>query len=238
MRLPVGPDTQLVLDLDDTLYPEIDFVASGFRAVARALGERAPSVGPGLLPAMWERYQAGQNAFAWAAEHLAAHGVHVSVAAMLRCYRTHDPDIAPGPGVRRFLDDVVALGAGVSLLTDGRSITQRNKVRALGLTRYLTDLVISEEVGVGKPDARSYRLLEERHPGKRFVCIADNTAKDFVVPARLGWRSVCLRDTGRHIHPQHPHPDPRPDHVVDSFEEIVVVAAGPTAAAAEAPRHR
>ena len=32
----------VVFDLDDTLYPEIEYVRSGFRAVAFAVGSRSP----------------------------------------------------------------------------------------------------------------------------------------------------------------------------------------------------
>ena len=32
----------IAFDLDDTLYPELSFVESGFRAVARAVEERFP----------------------------------------------------------------------------------------------------------------------------------------------------------------------------------------------------
>jgi putative hydrolase of the HAD superfamily len=222
MRLPLGPDSCLVVDLDDTLYAEIDFVASGFRAVARML---APLVGGDLLAPMWRRYRRGENAFAWAAEQC---GPGVGVDELLRCYREHRPSLAPGPGVRRVLADAVAHGAVVGVVTDGRSVTQRNKLAALGLTGLLDHVVVSEEIGSEKPDPRNYRVFVDRHPARRFVFVGDNTRKDFVVPAQLGWLTICVRDTGRHIHRQDVDPRPRPDHMISSFEEIDVVA-GPAA---------
>lgn len=231
MRLTVDADTYLVLDLDDTLYPEVDFVASGMRAVARRL---RTALGEDVFPALWERYRSGRDALSWASAYAAASGVDVRVATMLRWYREHEPDIELGPGVRRFLDEVVAQGAGVGLVTDGRSVTQRNKIAALGLEPYLDDVVISEEIGSEKPDPRNYRVFEERRPARRFVCIGDNTTKDFVVPARLGWRTICVRDRGRHIHRQAQVPDPRPDHLISSFEDIEVIAAGAAGAASTA----
>jgi len=38
------------------------------------------------------------------------------------------------------------------------------------------------------------------YPGKEFWFIGDNTSKDFIVPEKLGWRTICLANCGDNIH--------------------------------------
>lgn len=220
MRLQLGPESYVVMDLDDTLYAEADFVRSGFAAVARML---APVVGADLLEPMWERFEAGQDAFGWAVERLADAGSGLDVGDLLDCYRTHRPRIELGPGVLDFLHRARACGAGLGVVTDGRSRTQRNKIDALGIADLLDDIVVSEEIGSEKPDPRNFAVFVDRHPGARFAFIGDNTTKDFVVPSRLGWHTVCVLDTGRHVHRQDLSATPRPDDRIRTFADIEVV---------------
>jgi putative hydrolase of the HAD superfamily len=90
----------------------------------------------------------------------------------------------------------------MGILTDGRSLTQRNKIAALGLEAWINDIVISEEFGSAKPDERNYRHFEQRFPTAQYVYVGNDVAKDFIAPNRLGWLTVCVRDNGGHIHPQ------------------------------------
>jgi putative hydrolase of the HAD superfamily len=81
-------------------------------------------------------------------------------------------------------------------------LTQRNKIRALGLDAWIDSVVISEEFGSAKPDERNYRHFEEQFSGERFVYVGNDVTKDFIAPNRLGWQTVCVLDDGLHIHPQ------------------------------------
>ena len=50
----------IVFDLDDTLFPERQYVQSGFRAVSAYLREKE-LVGQDVFPAMWRRFNAGEH---------------------------------------------------------------------------------------------------------------------------------------------------------------------------------
>ena len=50
----------IAFDLDDTLYPELSFVQSGFRAVARAVEERFPRAGD-FYQLLWNIFIAGER---------------------------------------------------------------------------------------------------------------------------------------------------------------------------------
>lgn len=190
------PDV-IVFDLDDTLYKERDYVLSGFRAVAARLGH------PDDAARMYDAWLKGDNAFDLMA------GLHpqsgISVAEMVAAYRAHMPDITLAPDVADTLERLSLMGKTLGLITDGRSVAQRNKIQALGLLRWIdpADICISEEFGSEKPCEANYRLFMDRHPGRSYMYVGDNTAKDFIAPNALGWQTICLLDPARlNIHPQ------------------------------------
>ena len=185
----------IVFDLDDTLYKEVSFVESGFNAVARYLGNLS------YADEMMSSWRRGKNAFE---QLLSNHSLTSSVEELLTIYRTHVPTIELETSVVATLEALVDNGEILGIITDGRYITQRNKIKALGLSRWIADdnIIISEEFGSAKPDIRNYRFFMSKYPGKTYTCIGDNVAKDFVAPKSLGWQTICLKDNGQNIHVQ------------------------------------
>ena len=122
---------------------------------------------------------------------------------LLKIYREHKPQLSLAPFVKNLLAHWARNGRQIGILTDGRSLTQRNKIRALGLDDYTNAIVISEEFGSEKPNVNNYRYFEERFPNSTYVYVGDNLAKDFVAPNRLGWTTVGVLDRGNNIHAQH-----------------------------------
>lgn len=218
MLLEVSDRSYVVFDLDDTLFPEIDFVRSGFRHISSLL---EPALGKSVVDEMMARYRARQEVFGWLCQSFARAG-ELGVDRLLHEYRCHAPDLALPNATRELLDALAALEVPLGLLSDGRSISQRNKIRALGIEERFADIVISEEFGTAKPDPRNYRVFAERHPRGVFTMVADNPAKDFQVPSQLGWTTICLRASADNVHPQDLQQTPRPGHVVDSLADIVV----------------
>ena len=142
----------IVFDLDDTLYKEVSFVESGFNAVARYLGNLS------YADEMMSSWRRGKNAFE---QLLSNHSLTSSVEELLTIYRTHVPTIELETSVVATLEALVENGEILGIITDGRYITQRNKIKALGLSRWIADdnIIISEEFGSAKPDIRNYRFF-------------------------------------------------------------------------------
>lgn len=136
----------LVFDLDDTLYKEVSFVESGFKAVARHLGNLS------FADEMMSSWMNGKNAFE---QLIGNHSLTSSVEEVLIIYRTHVPTIELETSVVATLDALVENGKILGILTDGRYITQLNKIKALGLTRWIApeNVIVSETFGSSKPDA-------------------------------------------------------------------------------------
>lgn len=189
----------LVFDLDDTLYPEIDYVRSALTFAGKLVDaafamDNAASF---LLQAFAEGQRDAIGAL-WAARALPQAARADVIAAM----RGHRPDIDLPRASAEMLQALSLRGIKWSVLTDGRSLTQRRKIEALGLTG-ASDIYISEERGVGKPALKAYTQIVDDQPDSRGFCyIADNPAKDFVTANALGWKTIMLRDKGQNIHPQ------------------------------------
>lgn len=119
----------------------------------------------------------------------------------LSVYRNHVPDRAPRDGARELLVQARSLGLPVCVITDGRSVSQRRKLVAAGLSSLIDLVLISEEVGAAKPDPRAFEIVEATYPRRSYVDVGDNPAKGFVAPRQLAWSTIGLRNS-RSIHPQ------------------------------------
>lgn len=202
----------VVFDLDDTLYEELEYVRSGFKAVAGHLQRLGHRVASSRLGELHER--GDRNPFLTVLQEL---GSPLTVNDLVKVYRNHNPDLELAAPVRRLLASWSRGGRTLGLLTDGRSDTQRRKIAALGLETVFDEIAVSEELGSEKPAEANYRHFETRFPGRPFAYVGDNLAKDFVTPNRLCWTTVGLIDRGNNIHPQDfesANSDHLPQHLV------------------------
>ena len=193
----------VIFDLDDTLYKEIDYLKSAYREIASGVFPALEvdfKEEDGLYHWMLTNYRQGKNVF----DELLRYPVPFSPEELLRIYREHQPSIALSDGAMEVLEYLKKEGHAIGLITDGRSCTQRNKIEALGLGKYVEPelVLVSEETGFCKPSSESYRYVMQRHPGACYVYVGDNPKKDFYAPNQLGWMTVCLKNDGRNIHPQ------------------------------------
>lgn len=185
-----------VFDLDDTLYSEFDFVKSGMRHVMNELQNRG-------IKDILKYKELLSNSKDWIDRLL----LNPAVAALgkgelLALYRNHFPEIQCYPDAFKFLTRLKTEGTLIALITDGRSSTQRNKIKALGLDHFFDVVVISEEIGSEKPNSANYLPIQVKWPGNSYCYFGDNVRKDFIGPKKLGWKTVGLRDRGCNIHTQ------------------------------------
>ena len=194
MTMQSLPDI-IVFDLDDTLYKEVSFVESGFKAIAGYMGNLS------FADELFAYWKEGENAFE---QLIKKNHLMCSIPELLEVYRMHIPSIRLDATTISTLDTLIAQGKTLGLISDGRSITQRNKIHALGLDQWISDdnIVISEEFGSSKPDIRNYQFFMSKYPSASYAYIGDNIKKDFVAPNSLGWQTICLKDNGQNIHSQ------------------------------------
>lgn len=222
----------VVFDLDDTLYPERDYMLSGFLAVAsRALknvsSENEETSAEKLADEMTAAYDSGRNAMDALADllHIPAAERDEVIAEWVNIYRTHNPSLRLSEEVECVLDKLSRSGVQLALITDGRSVAQRNKIAALGLNRFFApdNIYISEERGSGKESMEPFAYMVHRYPeASRFTYVADNPSKDFLFPNLMGWQTVCLLDKGYNIHSQtiEVAEEYRPAYTLSSLSEL------------------
>ena len=184
----------IIFDLDDTLMYEIDFLKSAFKEIADFIDKKNQEE---LFKLMLIKYHEGENVF----DFLINNYTNFSKEQLLQMYRNHFPNISLNEGTDDLLKKIKSKGYKLGLITDGRSVTQRNKLKALKIEDLFDKIIVSEEFGSTKPDERNFKIFLENDI-EEYYYIADNTKKDFVTPNKLGWTSICLLDQGSNIHPQ------------------------------------
>ena len=211
----------LVFDLDDTLYPELSYVHSGFRAVAAFLSP--------LL---------GMPAEALAAEIIAGETTHgrgqvfdnvlrqhdrwskTLVAACLRAYRQHQPAISLFPDAERALTRFA--GQSLYIVTDGHKEVQARKVAALGLAGRVRHAYLTNRYGRhrAKPDPHVFQLICQREgvAPTEVTYVGDNVKKDFVGIKPLGFNTVrIMRGNYAHYEADAAHEAARTIHSLDEL---------------------
>lgn len=205
----------VVLDLDDTLYKEADYRESGLRAVCREIEMLyGKSMGADLDALILNGTDVLEELCRRAGLPLSAKG------SLLWVYRLHMPDISLTEGVRDTLRQLEEKYT-VVVLTDGRSVTQRKKLLALGLQQLPS--YISEEYNSEKPDSRRFKLIMEDYSAQEYVYVADNPRKDFIAPNALRWKTIGLRGDERNIHSQACeglHSEMLPNQWIDTLTEL------------------
>lgn len=197
----------IYFDLDDTLFGESDFCRSAYAEVAFTLQQAHGRDFSYIVDKMYELLLRRENPFSWLEEELRVLGLWREgvIGELVEIYRTHAPAVLPLPeGSRRLLDALKKRGVRMGIISDGRSLTQRNKMKALGIESYFApeDIFISEECGADKRSDVMFRKAMEQHPDEAMIYVGDNTAKDFRQPNLLGWTTFCLRHMRPMVHPQ------------------------------------
>jgi len=172
---------------------------------------------------MLEDYNNGEDVFS---ELISKFDLCLSKSDLIRTYRSHFPTIKLLPYLTELIRYLQRQNIKLGVITDGRKVTQENKLKALGIYDLLSDIIISEEVGTSKPSIQNFTLISNKYPEKHFYYIGDNISKDFVTPNRLGWVTGCLLDDGQNIHSQDLNRvsyDFLPSFVFKAWSEINIV---------------
>ena len=192
----INSDTVVVFDLDDTLYAESIYRKSGIKRLLNFIETYYPNTDLQQLP--FERLLEADDFLALICEKLNLPSQVKE--SFLWLYRLHEPNIELSANILSPLTEIKKRSRALAILTDGRSVTQRLKLKALGLL----DLpqYISEEHSSEKPNLFRFEKIMFDYPDCAYLYIGDNPQKDFIAPNILGWCSVCIRGDPSNIHSQ------------------------------------
>lgn len=211
----------LFVDLDNTLTDR----ASAFRRWADLyLTERYGCTDPALLSEM-ERIDGDglRDKAAVAADAASLLGLsddeRDGYVAVLRAGSL--AQLRPTPGITEALDKAARAGLVPYIVTNGKVEQQEGKVAKLGLAGHVAGMVVSEGVGIRKPDPEIFRVAAQ-DAGQTLAgawMIGDAAESDIEGAAAAGIDSVWLR-RGR----AYPEGFTRPTLMADSFPEAVDLA--------------
>ena len=207
-------DKTIVFDLDDTLIKEVDFLKSAFFEIANNLDSK----GEFLYNQMLEWYYAKENVFI----NVIKIYPNIKIDDLKSMYRNHYPNFEKYYFLSGFLSELKQNGNRLGLITDGFSITQRNKIDSLNIMHLFDLIIISEEFGSAKPCEKNY-IVFHQFKSESYHYIGDNFNKDFITPNRLGWDTIGVIDDGNNIHTQDKNLNESflPKKIINHINEII-----------------
>jgi len=174
----------VIFDLDDTLYSEKEYVRSGYREVAKFLGNDS------YLDRLWEYFEQRKPAIDCLLEELNREGEKTKC---LEIYRKHKPNINLYTDAFEKINVLKNKGVKVGIITDGRVEGQWLKIKALKLDELIgnENIIVTDELGgpqFRKPCDIAFRIMQRRWrlPFEQMMYIGDNRAKDFQACRQLG----------------------------------------------------
>jgi putative hydrolase of the HAD superfamily len=193
----IGGVRAVLFDLDDTLYPERQFVDGGFAAVAAFLADRYDRPAAELAARLRELHdQDGRGRlFDTLVAELGLAGEPDLVPACLLVYRTHTTLLTPFTGVIGLLDRLRGAGIRTGVISDGNAAVQTRKLAGLdGLAERLDVVVLTDDLGPGHakpspvPYAAACRLLAVDPSATIYV--GNDPRKDFRGARATGLRTI------------------------------------------------
>lgn len=185
----------LVFDLDDTLFPEHEFVLSGFQVVSNWVAKKYSLLE--FFEVAWQFFKEGKRnqIFNLTLEKLGVEYDPCMIQELVQIYRQHKPIISLHEDAKWAINHFKR-SKKLGLITDGYLLTQQNKVEALKIEGSFDAIIYSDLYGREnwKPSSFSYKKIMEslRCQGKECVYVGDNPSKDFVTAKKLGWITVRI----------------------------------------------
>lgn len=194
--------------------------------------DRSDNIGVGAIEALWGRFDAGDTVLGALRDWVPAYRREVWRGALDR-HGVNDGAFSTEIGrafqaerrarISAFSDSAPVLGQLVrdeyrlALVTNGASLIQREKLEGSGLAGFFDCIVVSGEIGVGKPDPRIFaHVLEalKAGPGEA-VMVGNRLNRDVQGAKNAGIRSVLIRRRGLSS-----GDGPSPDFEISSLEEL------------------
>ncbi|WP_135825473.1 HAD family hydrolase [Halorussus ruber] len=98
------------------------------------------------------------------------------------------------PGVREALDALRSSSVALGVLTNGGSRAQRRKLARHDIADEFEAVVVSGDVGAGKPDAEIFGAAREAIPADEHVFVADDLERDVLPSREAGFTGVYLSE--------------------------------------------
>jgi len=175
-----------LFDLDDTLYPEHEFMISGHRFLANKLrlGEKKQLFLKNLNEDIKNHRYKGR--FERAFQKCNLPYTESKIRKIVKMYKEHKPDIHLYPGASSFLRKLEEI-CKIIIVSEGEIAVQMNKIKALGIDRYTTVITALLGENIKKTDDIFVAYLKSHvlHNAKKILVFGDNPLKDGVLSKKI-----------------------------------------------------
>jgi putative hydrolase of the HAD superfamily len=190
----------VLFDLDETLILRSGairaFIADQYRRFAPELGRIDGAAYAARFLAMEDNGRIPKDKLY--PEFVAALGITgVDAGTLLEDYRSRYPGFASlAPGARETVAAIRAEGLRTGILTNGNERVQMAKIEAIGFADLLDTIVVSEAVGLRKPDPAIFVMATDRlgvDPAATLF-VGDSPETDIVGAAGAGLQTAWFRN--------------------------------------------
>lgn len=101
------------------------------------------------------------------------------------------------PGVLEMLDRLTKKYI-LGILSNGFSKTQYKKLHYSGIEKYITRTIVSEEIGINKPNENIFHYaIEETGASQPYLMVGDNPETDVLGAMKSGWSAIWYNPSGK-----------------------------------------
>ncbi len=217
----------VLFDLDDTLFPEANYIKSGFGQVEDWVSQKYKVSCEGLL---WKLFS--QDKTDVYNRLLANLGLEVNqnvISQMVQVYRNHLPKkLELYEDSWQVLTKLKQNGIRLGIITDGRLLGQKAKIKALEIESFFDKIIITDELGgeqYRKPDQKAFCMMKDYFDvsWEQMVYIGDNKAKDFVLGGRFPINTIEVARKDSLYAQQNYCDNIKPTYVVESLENAEII---------------
>lgn len=187
----------LCIDLDDTLYNEIDYVISGYDSFEKWYHFQYKKI----IKYKLDKNEILKNLKNHVQLFIKKNQINeINSYKIIEFIRNHKPNILINNKNLKKLETLKLLFKNLVLTTNGRSITQNNKINCLGIKKYFKKIIISEEIGARKPQKMFYEILFKEFNNHNFIFIGDNFSIDLELPSIYGHKVILIQNKKNRLH--------------------------------------
>lgn len=216
----------IIFDLDDTLYPEYEYVKSGFLTVSLLLKEKF-GIEDGYEKLLAAFAHDTKNVFDAVLQEENVAFDDKDISELVAAYRQHYPrDIRFFDGTDDVLKKLRADGIKLGVITDGRTDTQKLKIEALEVESYVDCVIITDSLGgeqFRKPSPVAFEKMLAcfKIKPENAVYVGDNPLKDFAIKQYMPINTVRLKkDEGLYRDREYKF-GIKPDIIIEDIGEIL-----------------
>lgn len=218
----------VIIDLDDTIYSEYDYVQSGFRHVAEQISSLLNYSVPFLMEKMNGFFINDKKTVFNQLINLINVNNVMNLEKLIHLYKFHIPQIKPYDDFYDFCKNLEMKNISLVLLTDGDTVQQKNKVTGLKIEKYFRRIYYSDSYGIEfrKPNSKIYLEIinDLKIDNNEIIVVGDNPNKDFYCKESLGISSIqIIRPNAIYAFTNKYYGDVKPDLIVESLNQIIFV---------------